>query len=307
MWIFAPFVVFLVLVSVSVLVGDPRLANATVLLAGCWVVGCWLLFGRGWRRVKGVDPSGSDTVSAVEFEKRVAAESSVHPNQPQAGSSTPLIAALLWSQYGHVLLERERQVRSMADRSSWQFEPTDPSTSAVLGRTGLTTFTPSTCRNVCRGVQRDTPFIVTDLTRTRYNLEKADMPHKVDLITATMCIVPFAAPNALRVVARDHWLSDLSKEHEHVSTESGDFNATYRVLGQNTLWTRLVLNPEFMSLILASSVSSLVIDGGRFAVAMEPWEPTSRLTELLDLTRRLHYSALTASAPEQEEPLSYFT
>jgi len=305
-WLAVPFVVSLALVFVSMVLNNRALAYVTVLFVGSWLVGVWLFFDRGLRGARGRERSGAAMLSTDELDRRVRAESSSEAALLSEKAVTPIVAALTWSQYGDLLLEREHQVRGLADQSSWQFDPLDLGTSAMLDRAGATAFTPSTCRNVCRGQHRQVPFILTDLTRTRYDLGKADREQPVELLTATMCAMPFAAPHVLRIVARTHWLADAFDGYEHISTESTRFNAAYRLLGQNNLWTRLVLNPEFLALLMASSVTSLVIDGGQFAVAVEPWQPITRLTHLLELTGSLHKSALTAAAPEAEEPITYF-
>lgn len=306
-WLVVPFVVFLGLVPISVLLNSRAVAWGTVLLAGAWLVSVWFFFDQGLRRAGGMKRSGATMLSVDELDRRVTAESTSEAALASERAVTPRVAALTWAQYGDLLLEREHRVRELADQMSWQFEPLSLRTSAMLERSGATAFTPSTCRNVSRGQHRRGPFILTDLTRTGYDLGKADRQQPVELLTATMCAMPFAAPHVLRIVARTHWLANIFGEYEHISTESARFNAAYRLLGQNNLWTKLVLNPEFLTLLMASSVSSLVIDGGRFAVAVEPWQPITRYKDLLELTGSLHRSASTAAAPEAEDPITYFT
>jgi hypothetical protein len=212
----------------------------------------------------------------------------------------------MWDQHGDLLLERERQVQALAERLDWTFHAFDLSTTTALDRASVTSYTPSTCRNVCRGQRRQVPFLLTDLTRVRFDLGRAATTPRVDLTTATMCVLPFSAPQKLRIVSRTHWLADIRLEEDPISTESSAFNADYRIVGKNNAWSRLVLNPGFVDLVMTASVTSLVIDGGRFAVAVEPWHPVDRYVEFLDLTLRLHASALTAAAPEAEEPITYY-
>jgi hypothetical protein len=237
----------------------------------------------------------------------VDAEVTSRHDLPFGAAPPPAVVGALWSQYGDVLLEREQRVGALAERRGWTFLAFDLNATASLDRARVTAYTPPTCRNVCRGQHRGVPFLLTDLTRARFDLEQADPAPEVDLLTATMCVIPFSAPQILHVVSRKHLLADIRRGEEPISTESAAFNADYVVIGRNNAWTRLVLNPGFVDLLMAESISSLVIDGGRFAVAVEPWRPSETHDKFLDRCLRLHSSARTAAAPEAEDPIAFFT
>lgn len=282
------------------------LAGVALLVAMLWAVCSWYLFERRTRSGRGLERSGSHLLVA-ELSRRVDAEGTARGDLPFGAATSPAVVAALWGQYGDLLLEREHSLRALAELRGWTFEAFDLSATVSLDRARVTTYSPPTCRNVIRGQHRGIPFLLTDLTRARFDLGQADATPQVDLLTGTMCVIPFSAPQTLHVVSRTHWLADLRHGDEPISTESAAFNADYVVVGRNNAWTRLVLNPGFLDLLMAESITSLVIDGGQFAVAVEPWRPRESFEGLLDLSIRLHSSALTAAAPEPEEPITYFT
>ena len=249
--------------------------------------------------------SGSESLTDDEIRSRVSeereAELPIHSHAP-----APVLTSM-WRQFGRTLTSREQQIRDIARKENWTFTPLDPPASRMLDAARVTVYTPTTSRNSCRGEQRKVPFVLTDLVRPTFNAGDFDKEQSVALVTATMCAMPFAAPHALHIIHQAHILADIRADHEVVKTESASFNERYRVSGPQSSWIKLILNPYVLDLMVQHSISSLVVDGGKFAIAASPWLPATGLTGFVELCDALRYSALSAAAPQEEVPIDYFS
>jgi Protein of unknown function (DUF3137) len=293
------FIPTLVLVVIAIWVGENPVASILVGAAGLWAfVGFWM-GTYGWRRSPDLVSTRRYPRVPLDVGKRVEAEIDAMETMPPHTWMYPEIVASMWRRFGSSLVEREMAMQGLAESRGWHFGPFDPMLTGMLARAEVTTYAPSTCRNVCRGSSRSVNFVLTDLTTYRFNHGDRDPGKGAKLSVATMFATPFSAPRSLRVVRRRNRLAHLGTNTGELRTESQAFNNQFRVFAHDTAWARLILNPTFVEMLGHSDVSSLVIAGGQLGIVTEPWIDPARALDFVDLGTKLRSSVLTAAAPSQ--------
>ena len=241
-------------------------------------------------------PHRSGRLNGYSLE-RLNAERDTASQLPPAGQIPGPVLTGMWARFGDSLLARESAIRQVARAHDWTFVAYDPVLSDRLDTAQVTTYSQSVARNICKAERDGVPTILTDLTGVRYDAERVHDWKKISPLSSTMCVMPFSAPRTLRVVDRRHRFADMRDTERVSQTESIEFNERYRLLGHDSSWVKLVLNPEVLKLLTTTCVSSLVIDGGKLAVVWEPWIEPEDFPGFMAVAVKIRSSALTASAP----------